>query len=171
MTHLHIVVLLPWCSKWPFFNRFPYYITLCIPLFCKPNYMTSSSQQPAFCTPNNTNWYALQTIYYWTVSLLLPTYEIHKTHISFSAHWFQTNLRSSLRVKHYVSFFTKQHGKINIVYGWSLEFCKVDGVTAISELNHCVLSHTFSELILLFISNTNLNSVTVNAKVRSDCDR
>jgi len=47
--------------------------------------------------------------------------------------------------------YTKQHGKINIVYSWSLEFCKVDGVKAISELNDHVLSQAFSKLILPFI--------------------
>jgi len=40
--------------------------------------------------------------------------------------------------------YTKQHGKINIVYSWSVEFCKVDGVIAISELNHHVLSQNLS---------------------------
>ena len=63
--------------------------------------------------------------------------------------------------------YTKQHVTINIVYGWSLEFCKVDGVIAISELNHHAFSQAFSKLNLLFISNMNLNSLTMNAKVRS----
>jgi len=67
--------------------------------------------------------------------------------------------------------YTRQHGKINIVYSWSLEFCKVDGITAISALNHRMLSQAFSKLTLPFVSNMNLNSVTMNAKVRSDCDK
>jgi hypothetical protein len=67
--------------------------------------------------------------------------------------------------------YTRQHDKINIVYSWSLEFCEADGIIVISALNHHVLSQAFSKLTLLFISNMNLNSVTMNAKVRTDCDK
>jgi len=67
--------------------------------------------------------------------------------------------------------YTRQHGNINIVYSWSLEFCKVKEIIAISAPNHRVLSQAFSKLTLIFISNMNLNSVTMNAEVRSDCDK